>query len=67
MTIKPPPPIGAACGSTTDRAKDIATDASIALPPFCRIIFPTSVARKCRVTTIESLALTVFPEIVDSE
>ena len=56
MTIKPPPPIGAACGSTTDRAKDIATDASIALPPFCRIVFPTSVARKCRVTTIESLA-----------
>ena len=64
--MKPPPPIGLACGSTTDSAKEIAIEESIALPPFFNISFPTLEAKKWRVTTIDSFDSTVLPSLTIS-
>ena len=43
--MKPPPPIGLACGKTTDSAKEMAIEASTALPPFINISFPALEAK----------------------
>src|SRR5438876_8422061 len=46
----PPGPLR--CGSTTCKAKAVATPASNALPPFSRVAIPTAVAIQCvEVTT----------------
>src|SRR5438105_11048926 len=51
-SINPPPPMLPAAGSTTAKAKAVATAASIALPPFCRISTPARDASSSSVATM---------------
>src|SRR5258705_12085150 len=51
-SINPPPPIFPAAGSTTAKANAVATAASIALPPFCRISTPARDASSSSVATM---------------
>ena len=52
ISIRPPPPIPDAFGSTIPRANPTATAASTALPPACRISTPTWLASGCAEATI---------------
>ena len=52
IRMKPPPPMLPAAGSTTARAKAVATAASTALPPLFKISTPACDASSSSVTTI---------------
>src|SRR5437588_10405520 len=56
--MKPPPPILPAAGSTTARAKAVATAASTALPPCFRISTPACDPSSSSVTTMPCTART---------
>src|SRR5215471_20486430 len=57
-SMKPPPPMFPAAGSTTASAKAVATAASTALPPFSRISTPAREASSSSVVTIPCAART---------
>ena len=57
MSMKPPPPIPHDVGLTTPAASDVATAASTALPPCCRMRIPASDANRCSAATIPSRPL----------
>ena len=51
-SMNPPPPIFPAAGSTTANANAVATAASTAFPPFCRISTPAREANSSSVATM---------------
>src|SRR5690349_13591585 len=68
MSMKPPPPMFPAGEWTTASAKPVATAASTAFPPACRISTPTRDAIWCTLTTMACSACSgcVDPRQVDA-